>query len=290
MLGWIPEAYKTMEIAIGRFKGVLDRFEEEIRHIGNFPTMFLGLVNEDGEMDFYDGRVRIVDSEGNIVADGLKPWRYNTYLEEASEEWTFMKFPYYKPLGFPGGMYRVGPLARMNVVHAMGSPLADRELKEFRQRQWVVRNESFMYHLARLVEMLHSVEKIEELLNDPAILGKQVRVNAGQNNNVGIGCCEAPRGTLFHHYEVDDDGLVAKANLLVATSQNNIAMNRTLEQTAEHFVNPKRLTEGMLNRMEAAIRCYDPCLSCSTHALGQMPMVVELKNSAGEVIDRIQRD
>ena len=290
MLGWIPEATETMRIALGRFKAILDNFDEEVRHIGNFPSMYMGLVDEDGYMDFYDGRIRLVDSEGNIVADGLKPWRYHTFLAEASEEWSFMKFPYYKALGYPGGMYRVGPLARVNVVHAMGTAMADRELREFRQRQWIVRNESFLYHQARLIEMLHAVEKIEELLGDPEILDAHVRVEAGRNNAVGIGCCEAPRGTLFHHYEVDEDGLIRKANLLIATSQNNLAMNKTVEQTARHFVSPNRLSEGMLNRVEAAIRCYDPCLSCSTHAIGQMPLIIELRNSRGEVVDRIQRD
>jgi NAD-reducing hydrogenase large subunit len=192
-------------------------------------------------------------------------------------------------MGYPAGMYRVGPLARCNAVHATGTPLADRELKEFRQRHWVVRNESFLYHLARLIEMLHAVESIEELLGDSELLDEHVRVNAGQNNYVGIGCCEAPRGTLFHHYEVDDDGLIKKANLLIATSQNNLAMNRTVEQTARHFVTPNHISEGMLNRVEAAIRCYDPCLSCSTHAIGQMPLIVELFSARGELLDRIQR-
>jgi len=290
MLAWIPEAYETMEIAIGKFKSILDNFAEEMHHVGNFPSLYLGTVNEDGYMDFYDGRLRIVDSEGNMVADGLKPWRYDTFLAEASEEWSFMKLPYYKAMGYPAGMYRVGPLARCNVVHATGTPLADKELREFRQRRWVVRNESFLYHLARLIEMLHAVEKIEELLADPDIFGEHIRGQAGVNNLRGIGSCEAPRGTLFHDYEVDEDGLIRKVNLLIATSQNNLAMNRAVEQTARHFVTPGRLSEGMLNRVEAAIRCYDPCLSCSTHAIGHMPFLVELRNSRGELLDRIRRD
>ena len=287
--GWIPEAYQTMEIAIERFKSVLDNFTDEIRHIGDFPSLFMGTVDEDGYIDFYEGRLRFVDAEGNIVADGLNPARYQTFLAEASEEWSFMKFPYYKAMGYPAGMYRVGPLARCNVVHAMGTSLADRELREFRQRKWVVRNETFLYHMARLIEMLHCVEKIEELITDPDLLSEHIRVKAGRNNNTGVGSCEAPRGTLFHHYEVDDDGLVVKANLLIATAQNNLAMNRAVEQAAQRFVSPGRLSEGMLNRVEAAIRCYDPCLSCSTHALGHMPLIVELRNPSGELIDRLER-
>ncbi len=289
LLGWIPEASKSMEIALGRFKSILDQFADEVRHIGNFPSLYMGTINEDGYMDFYDGRLRFVDSEGNIVADGLKPWRYETFIAEASEEWSFMKFPYYKAMGYPAGMYRVGPLARCNVVHATGTPLADRELREFRERRWVVRNESFLYHLARLIEMLHSVERIEELLTDPDILDEHIRGRADVNNHVGIGCSEAPRGTLFHHYEVDDNGLVRKANLLIATGQNNLAMNKAVEQTARRFVNPNSLSEGMLNRVEAAIRCYDPCLSCSTHAIGQMPLHIELRSMDGRLLDRLTR-
>ncbi len=286
---WIPEAYETMEIAFGRFKPVLDRFTDEILHIGNFPSLFMGTVDDDGNADFYEGRLRFVDAEGNTVADGLNPARYQTFLAEASEEWSFMKFPYYKAMGYPAGMYRVGPLARCNVVDAMGTSAADRELREFRQRQGVVRNETFLYHLARLIEMLHCVEKIEELVADPDLLGEQIRVKAGRNNNTGVGSCEAPRGTLFHHYEVDDDGLIVRANLLIATAQNNLAMNRAVEQAARRFVTPGRLSEGMLNRVESAIRCYDPCLSCSTHALGHMPMVVELRHVSGELLDRLDR-
>lgn len=285
----VPEAIETVQKALDRFKAILDKFREEVEYIGNFPSLFMGTVNEDGEMEYYDGRLRFVDSEGNIVADGLDPHRYFTFLAEASEEWSYMKFPYYKPLGYPGGMYRVGPLARVNVVHSMGTPRADRELREFRQRAWVVHNESFLYHQARLIEMMHCVERIEELASDPEILGEHVRARAGINNLEGIGSCEAPRGTLFHHYQVDEDGVIRKVNLLIATSQNNLAMNRAVEQAARRFVNGNRLEEGMLNRVEAAIRCYDPCLSCSTHALGQMPLIIELRTIDGELLDRLER-
>jgi NAD-reducing hydrogenase large subunit len=287
--GWLPEAHATVRLALDRFRAILDGFRDEAAHIGNFSSLHMGLVNEAGELDLYDGRLRIVDGEGNVVADGLDPVRYHTFLAEASESWSYMKFPYYKPMGYPAGMFRVGPLARLNVVKAMGTPLADRELREFRQRRGVVRNESFLYHQARLVEMLHCVERIEELLGEPELYSGQVRVNAGQNAREGIGYSEAPRGTLFHHYEVDDDGLIVRANLLIATAQNNLAINRAVEQTARRYVDNGRLREGMLNRVEAAVRCYDPCLSCSTHALGQMPFVVELFDDQGNLLDRAQR-
>jgi NAD-reducing hydrogenase large subunit len=267
----------------------MDSFREEIEHIGNFPSLFLGTVTHDGALEYYDGVIRIVDGEGNTVADGLDPLRYPTYLAEASEEWSFMKFPFYKPLGYPGGQYRVGPLARLNVAKSAGTPRAERELREFKHRANGAVCQSFHYHLARLIEMLHSVERIEEIVADPELLSEDVRTKALPNRREGIGSCEAPRGTLFHHYFVDADGLVRKANLLIATSQNNLAMNRAVEQTAKHFVLPAQLREGMLNRVEAAIRCYDPCLSCSTHAIGQMPLIIEVRRRSGELLDRVER-
>jgi len=287
--GWIPEALESMDLALDRLKSVLDSFALEVENIGNFPTLFLGTVTPEGALEYYDGQIRIVDAEGNTVAESLDPLRYATYLGEASEEWSFMKFAYYKPLGYPAGSYRVGPLARLNVAKSAGTARADRELREFKHRSRGAVCNSFHYHLARLIEMLHAVERIEELADDPDLLREHVRASAGQNRNVGVGSCEAPRGTLFHDYEVDDNGLMRKANLLVATAQNNLAMNRAVEQTARHFVSTRTLQEGMLNRVEAAIRCFDPCLSCSTHAIGQMPLTVELRDSNGELLDRVQR-
>lgn len=289
ILGWIPEALESIDLALKRLKTVMDSLAIEIEYMGNFPTLFLGTVTPEGELEYYDGQIRIVDAEGNIVADGLDPLRYASYLGEASEEWSFMKFPYYKPLGYPGGLYRVGPLARLNVARSAGTPRADRELIEFKQRGKGAVVQSFHYHLARLIEMLHAVERIEELARDPDLLRAHVRAKAGQNRNHGVGSCEAPRGTLFHDYEVDDNGLIRRVNLLIATAQNNLAMNRSVEQTARHFVSAGTLQEGMLNRVEAAIRCFDPCLSCSTHAVGQMPLVIELRNLKDELLQSVHR-
>jgi NAD-reducing hydrogenase large subunit len=290
ILSWPPEAYESISSALSRLKPILDTMPEEVEHIGNFPTLFLGTVSDEGKLEYYSGVIRIADSEGNVVADELDPHRYATFLGEASEEWSFMKFPFYKPLGYPGGKYRVGPLARLNVASSAGTSRADRELREFKQRAKGAVCQSFHYHLARLIEMLHAVEKIEELAGDPDLLSHEIRAKAGLNRRVGIGSCEAPRGTLFHQYEVDSSGLVRKANLLIATAQNNLALNQAVEQTARYFVTPRSLQEGMLNRVEAAIRCFDPCLSCSTHAIGQMPLSIELRNSSGELIHRLERN
>ena len=287
--GWIPEAHETMRIALSRLKSLLDSVAQEIEYLGNFPTLFLGTVSNEGGLEYYDGVIRIVDSEGNVVANRLDPTRYFSFIEEASEEWSFMKFPYYKPLGYPGGKYRVGPLARLNVASFAGTSLADRELREFKQRSSGAVCQSFHYHLARLIEMLHAVERIEELTADDGLLDQEIRAKAALNRLEGVGSCEAPRGTLFHHYKIDKSGLVTKANLLIATAQNNLAMNQAVEQAARRFVTPRLLEEGMLNRVEAAIRCFDPCLSCSTHAIGQMPMIIELRGRSGELIHRLER-
>jgi NAD-reducing hydrogenase large subunit len=189
----------------------------------------------------------------------------------------------------PGGKYRVGPLARLNVAESAGTYRADREMHEFKQRSKGAVCQSFHYHLARLIEMLHSVERIQELMEDPEILSEDIRARALLNRREGIGSCEAPRGTLFHHYQVDSDGLVKKANLLIATAQNNLAMNMAVEQTARRFVSPRSVNEGMLNHVEAAIRRFDPCLSCATHAIGQMPLIIELRNLAGDLLHRLER-
>jgi NAD-reducing hydrogenase large subunit len=289
MRAMLPEAFESLDLALGRLKSALDSFRDEIEHLGDFPSLFLGTVSEEGELELYDGAIRIVDAEGNVVAAGLDPLRYHTYLGEASEDWSYVKFPYYKPMGYPAGMFRVGPLARLNVARSTGTPRADRELREFKQRSAGSVCQSFHYHLARLIEMLHAAERIEELLDDPELVGERVLAKALVNRREGIGSCEAPRGTLFHHYEVDADGLMLKANLLIATAQNNLAMNRAVEQAARRFVRGGAAGEGMLNRVEAAIRCFDPCLSCSTHALGQMPLLVELRDRGGALLQRVER-
>jgi NAD-reducing hydrogenase large subunit len=244
-------------------------------------------------LEYYDGYLRIKDGNDNTIADAIDPKKYFEFFGEAVEPWSYLKFPYYKPLDYPEGMYRVGPLARVNICDYIETPLAEAERKIFKKLSGSINvvNNSFYYHYARCIEMLFAVEKIEMLLNDPVILGENIRSQASINRFEGVGCTEAPRGVLFHHYNVNRDGVIQKADLLIATAQNNLAMNRTVQQIAARFIDGKKgkITEGMLNRIEAGIRCYDPCLSCSTHAFGQMPLQVELLNAAGEIIDKIRR-
>jgi len=285
----IPEVLAIAVRTLAWYKKTVKSFREEIGSFGNFPSLFMGTVREDGRISFYDGQIRIGDATGTLIADGLDATRYFDYLGEKVESYSYLKSAYYKPLGYPDGMYRVGPLARLNVVDRCGTERADQELAEFKELQRAAVLSSFHYHQARLVEILYCIERLEQILNDPEILSKHVRAEAKPNALEGIGSSEAPRGTLFHHYKIDEQGLVRWANLIIATGQNNLAMNRSVLQVARHYVRGNELLPGMLNRVEAVIRTYDPCLSCSTHAVGQMALQVELKTPQGEVISKLQR-
>jgi len=285
----IPEVLALAVRTLTWYKKTVESFRDEIGSFGNFPSLFMGTVREDGRISFYDGQIRIGDPTGALIADGLDATRYFDYLGEKVESYSYLKSAYYKPLGYPDGMYRVGPLARLNVVDRCGTERADQELAEFKELQRAAVLSSFHYHQARLVEILYCIERLEQILNDPEILSKHVRAEAKPNALEGVGSSEAPRGTLFHHYKIDEQGLVRWANLIIATGQNNLAMNRSVLQVAKHYVRGNELLPGMLNRVEAVIRTYDPCLSCSTHAVGQMALQVELKTPQGEVISKLQR-
>lgn len=290
ILAKIPDALAISLRTLDWFKASVSKFSEEIATFANFPTMFMGLVNADDGLEHYDGRLRVVDSAGNVIADDITPQNYQNYIGEAVEDWTYLKSPYYKPIGYPDGIYRVGPLARLNIIDRCGTPKADDEWAEFRALERHAVLSSFHYHQARLVEILYAIERIEQLLNDPAILDKRVRAFAGPNNLEGVGISEAPRGTLIHHYKVDENGLIVSANMIIATGHNNLAMNRGVLQAAKHFVKGSHIEEGALNRVEAVIRAYDPCLSCSTHAFGQMPLQIQLLDAGGNVLDERLRN
>jgi len=290
ILAMLPEALQIAQRTLDWFKGLLDEFREEIRTFANFPSLFMGLVNPAGELEHYNGTLRFVDSRGNIVADKLDVLNYQEYLGEAVEPFSYLKSPYYKSLGYPDGIYRVGPLARLNVIDRCGTSQADQEWAEFRELDRGAVLSSFYNHYARLLEVLYSIERMEQLLNDPEILSKHVRAFAGPNNMEGIGVSEAPRGTLIHHYRIDGNGLIVWANLIIATGHNNLALNRGVLQVARHFVNGEKLSEGMLNRVEAVVRTFDPCLSCSTHAVGQMALEVQLVAPDGTVLDELRRE
>jgi NAD-reducing hydrogenase large subunit len=286
---WLPEAYATTNTALELFKKTLKQHQRELQIFGNFPSLFMGLVAEDGTWEHHGGKLRFTDSSGSVIADQLDPQKYLEFIGESVQASSYLKSPYYKPLGFPEGMYRVGPLARLNVCHQMGVPKADAELKKFKKMGRGAVTSSFLYHYARLIEILAAIEYVERYMEDPDLLSDELRADAGINNLRGVGVSEAPRGTLFHDYTVDRNGLLQKVNLIVATGQNNLAMNQTVAQIARHFVRGNEIPEPMLNRVEHGIRCYDPCLSCSTHAVGQMPLLVQMIAPDGTVLNQVTR-
>jgi len=287
---WLPEAFATTRVALDLWKKTVEKHQRELQIFGNFPSLFMGLVTEDGTWEHHGGKLRFTDSSGSIIADQLEPQKYYEFIGESVQTSSYLKSPYYAPLGFPDGMYRVGPLARLNVAEQMGMPKADAELKNFKKLGRGAVTSSFLYHYARLIEILASLEYIERDLQDDDLLSDYLRADAGINSLHGVGVSEAPRGTLFHDYTVDRDGLLQKVNLIVATGQNNLAMNQTVAQIARHYIKgSSQIPEPLLNRVEHGIRCYDPCLSCSTHAVGQMPMRVRLVGSDGSVLQEILR-
>ena len=266
-------------------------FEQLEYHMAfaSIDSNMLSMTASDGAFDIYHGGLRARDRDGNTIFDNIDYTNYTDYIKEGVKDWSYMKFPFIDSIGSDNGWYRVGPLARVNNCDHFTTPLAEKERVEF----MAVGNgkpvqSSLAYHWARLIELLHCAEAIRELLHDPDISGSEL-VNKGDMQSCGIGVLEAPRGTLFHHYEIDDDGIVNKANLIVSTTNNNQAMNESIRQVASNYLDGSQLTEPLLNQIEVAIRAYDPCLSCATHAMGKMPLEITLINENEEVIDRLEK-
>ena len=249
---------------------------------GNFASNSFGIVDPDGGLDLYHGGLRAKDPEGNLIFDHVDYTTYNTLLTEEVKPWSYMKFPYITQLGSERGWYKVGPLARVRNCDRIPTPLAEMERRIFLEQ---TNDAPLNYHWARMIEMLFSAEMIKQLIEDDDIEGTELLVK-GERSNVGIGVIEAPRGTLFHHYEVGDDDLITMANLIVSTTNNNTAMNTAVREVARQYLDGQELTEGLLNHIEVAIRAFDPCLSCATHALGKMPLEVTLVDAGGTVIDQ----
>jgi NAD-reducing hydrogenase large subunit len=291
ILQQIPQMLQIAQKAVAFYKENLSKFQKEIESFATFPSLFMAIVSEDGSLEHYDGKLCFIDSEGNVLAKDINPQDYKTYIGEAVEEDSYLKSPYYKPLGYPQGMYRVGALARLNIATSCKTPLADAELKEFKALGGgkPVLN-SFYYHYARLIEIIYAIEKIEQLLNDETTGGDILVTHGSVNAGRSVGCSEAPRGTLFHDYEVDSDGVMQKVNLIIATGNNNLAMNAGVKQVAKAFVDPQAVTDGALNRVEAVIRCFDPCLSCSTHALGIVSSTIQLRDHKKNIIETFKRN
>jgi len=251
-----------------------------------FPSGHLGMVDNFGNMELYHGKLRAIDSAGNITLPDVSTDEYQKYFLEGVERWSYMKFPYLKEIGREKGWNRVGPLARMNICNAIPTPLAEKERQAFVEFTGKKVNNSTLYsHWARLIEILHCAEVMNDLLHDDDIMGNDL-VREGKHRLEGIGIIEAPRGTLTHHYQVDEKGMITRCNLIVSTTHNNEAMNQAVKWVANNVISQKgAITDGMLNQVEVAIRAYDPCLSCATQALGQMPLKLEVYNYSGELID-----
>lgn len=250
-------------------------------------TMFSLVGREKGEFEIYDGLLRATDATGKRIFDGIENDRYNELVHEEVKSWSYMKFPFIVSQGTENGWYRVGPLARVNNCERFGTPLAEQERRIFTaENPGRPVQSTLAFHWARMIELLHCCESIKQLLNDPDILGTKL-LREGELQQQGIGIIEAPRGTLIHDYTIDEDGLVTRANLIVSTTNNNQAMNESIRQVANQYLDGQSLNEPLLNQIEVAIRAYDPCLSCATHALGKMPLEIELIGPDGAVQDRL---
>jgi NAD-reducing hydrogenase large subunit len=280
MVEWSKDALKL-------FKGYHQQNKKLVDTFAAFPSNHLSLVRKDGALDLYHGVLRAIDEKGNKILHDIDYQNYLDYIGEEVKSWSYMKFPFLKSIGKKDGWYRVGPLARLNTCDFIPSPLAQKEFEEFRAYTQGKPNHMSMHmHWARLIETLHAAEVIRDLLNDTDLQGKDL-VAKGTKCSEGVGVIEAPRGTLFHHYKIDKNDLITMCNLIVSTTHNNEPMNRAVRHVADEMISgQKSIREGMLNAVEVAIRAYDPCLSCATHALGKMPLEISLLNKNGDILDK----
>jgi NAD-reducing hydrogenase large subunit len=289
ILSQIDDMIDVVKTAMTVGKGWYEGNMDVVNQFAVFPSGYMGTVDEQGGLQLYDGNLRLVDKMGKKLEE-FDPQNYLDYIGEHVEDWSYLKFPFYLKMGWPKGTYRVGPLGRLNVADKINTPLANEEFGKFKALGGGKPVEGTLwYHYARLIEDLYAIERAKEILLDPDVLSTDLMTDYAALTGEGVGVLEAPRGTLIHHYKTDLNGMLTKVNLIVATGHNNWAMSNSVEMVAKTYVDGKKLTEGMLNRVEAAIRAYDPCLSCSTHAIGAMPMVIELVEPDGTVVDRISR-
>ncbi len=283
MISWSQEAVNFLKSFHKNNRQFIDGF-------ATFPSNHLSLVSKDGGMDLYHGVLRAVDPEGKKILHDVEYQDYYKYINEEVRDWSYMKFPFLTSLGKKDGWYRVGPLARLNTCDYIPTPLAQKEFEEFKAyTKGKPNNMSMHMHWARLIELLHSAEMMKELLDDPDLLAGELVVK-GQKKDEGVGVIEAPRGTLFHHYRINEEDQITMANLIVSTTNNNQPMNEAVNQAAKQYMTgQKKITEPMMNAVEVAIRAYDPCLSCATHALGQMPLEITVMDKDNNIIDKARR-
>lgn len=271
-------------------KDYIEKNRVFVEEYANFQTNFLSMINGNGDWEAYDGKLRVINPNGDVIFD-FEQTEYYKYIKEFIEDWSYLKFPFLQNLGYPDGVYRVGPLSRLNVCKDTPTEKASAELRYFRQiNNYKPVHPSFYYHYARMIEVIHCLEKAKEILMDSQILSKDVFVKGKVEKEQGIGVIEAPRGTLIHHYWVDEKGTIVKSNFIVASGHNSWAMSKAVEMIAKKFLDPKNVKEESLNLVEGGIRCYDPCLSCSTHAVGKMPMIIQIYDYKKNLINTITRE
>jgi NAD-reducing hydrogenase large subunit len=290
ILAGLEETIATLKVGLQIFKDWAAQNVEDINKFAVFPTGYLGMVKPGNTLELYDGDIRLIDQFGDEL-EHFEGRNYLDYIAEHVESWSYLKFPYYKKLGYPQGVYRVGPLGRLNASDRIATPQADEELKVFKALNSGKPVENTLhYHYARLIEALYAAENVGVLLDDPDILSTDIINNRQDFRGEGVGIIEAPRGTLWHHYWADANGQLTRVNLIVATGNNNWAMSNAVDSVAKTYINGQVIREGLLNRVEAAVRAYDPCLSCSTHAVGQMPILVDIHDAQGNLIKTITRE
>ena len=287
ILAELPEAMAITLRALDACKALCAKFPQEIESFSNLPTLYAGLSNDQEELRIYDGQLRFRRPNSTLAAVVTKAEDYDQYIGEAVLSHSYLKAPYFKPTGYPDGIYRVGPLARLNAARSCGTPRADKELQEYRQVFGAMPQSAFLNHYARLIELNWSLENMRLLLENSDILDSNVRAHANTNRSSGVGIIEAPRGVLIHHYKVNESGAITWANLIVATGHNNLAMNYGVKQVAQSFIRNGQVTEGILNRVCAVIRAYDPCLSCSTHADGRPAVHIDVRTPDGTVVQTL---
>lgn len=290
LLMGVDDAIATLKAGLQIMKEWAEKNAEDINKFAVFPTGYFGLVTPENSLELYDGDIRLIDRTGKQL-EKFPGTNYLDIIAEHVEPWSYLKFPYYKKMGYPGGVYRVGPLGRLNASEKIDTPLANEELQVFKSLNSGKPVENTLYyHYARLIEAVFAAERVRVLCEEKDILSTDILNTRRNYTGHGVGVIEAPRGTLIHDYTADENGQLLKVNLIVSTGHNNWAMCNAVDSVAKTYVHGPDVTEGMLNRVEAAIRAYDPCLSCSTHAIGQMPIQVQIVGPDGELVRTLQRD
>lgn len=284
------QAIETTQLGISIMKDWAAKNMEDVQKFAVFPTGYFGLITEDNGLELYEGKLRLISREGDEL-ERFPASNYLDYIGEHVENWSYLKFPFYKKMGWPDGVYRVGPLGRLNIADKIDTPLANEEFKIYKQiNPGKPIENTLYYHYARLIEILFAVERVKVLLDDPDIMSNEILNTRHNFQGEGVGVIEAPRGTLTHHYWANENGQITKLNLIVSTGHNNYAMSKAVDMVAKEYVKGPNIHEGLLNRVEAAVRAHDPCLSCSTHAIGQMPMIIDIVDTGGNTLKTLKRD